>query len=125
MVNTIFFSVSTVLMTLLKFSCVFFYEALFVPAEEVVAQKWKPYLAISIDATVLILLCEVDDSLITFVALTPFRHLALGLCQEARLELGAFGVVDSLLGGSLRRSKAHVLNGDLVHIFAEELVVLE
>ena len=56
---------------------------------------------LSIDATVLVLLCEVDDSLITFVALTPFRYLALGLCQEARLELGAFGVVDSLLGGSL------------------------
>ena len=70
------------------------------------------------------LCCEVDASLIAFVALAPFRHLALGLCQEARLELGAFGVVDSLLGGSLG-SKAHVLNGDIVHIFAEELVVLE
>ena len=60
------------------------------------------------------LCCEVDASLIAFVALAPFRHLALGLCQEARLELGAFGVVDSLLGGSLgskaltRRAKSLV-----------------
>ena len=60
------------------------------------------------------LCCKVDASLIAFVALAPFRHLALGLCQEARLELGAFGVVDSLLGGSLgskaltRRAKSLV-----------------